>query len=60
MPGFGGYNGAEAGKDAGKQTAHGTMDKEELKRRYQKAKDLGQGEEFRNGYGEGAKEALGQ
>lgn len=52
MPGFGGYNGAEAGKDAGKQTAKGTMNKEELKKRYLKAKDLGQGEEFKKGYRE--------
>jgi hypothetical protein len=54
MPGFGGYNGTEAGKDAAKQTAKGTIDKNELKERYKKAKDLGQGEEFKRGYGEGA------
>lgn len=56
--GFGGYNGVAAGKDAGKQMAKGTITKQELKDRYKKAKDLGQGDEFKNGYGEGAAEQL--
>jgi len=56
MGGFGGYSGFDAGKDAARQTAHGTMDKNELNERYKKAKDLGQGAEFKKGYGEGASE----
>lgn len=49
-----GHDPAKAGKKAGKQMREGKISKDELKKRYQEAKDIGYGEEFKTGYAEGA------
>jgi hypothetical protein len=49
-----GYGAEEQGEQAAKDVASGKTSTDDLKDQYQQAKDIGQGDDFKKGYAQGA------